>query len=83
MTGQKSQDEGCPRRIGNSPRGVAGGFDLQQHQPRMIEKDPAGCGELDAPSPALQQWANFQFEVDEFAGSTTAAQYEAAARPHG
>jgi hypothetical protein len=54
--------------LGGPARGITGGIDLQQRQPRMIQKDSARLCQLDSAGTAHEQFdANFQFQVADLA----------------
>ena len=64
IAGQKADRERGPWRLRRAPRGLAGGFDLQQRDPGVIEEYAAGRGQLDAARAAVQELhADFQFQI--------------------
>ena len=65
---QKSEGKGRFGGVSGPPRRFDGGLDLHQRQPRMIEKGPAGVGQLDAARAADKQLhADLIFEIPDLA----------------
>ena len=69
--------------MSNPPRRLNGCLDLHQRQPRMIEKDPAGVGQLDATRAADKQLnADLIFEVSDLTAQRGLGRVQPSFRRH-